>query len=639
MTRRQLHRRLRARLDGDQRGFTLIETVIAITIMFGALVSLGFVVTSSFAYQRVSRIRQTATGLANQTMEEIRGLAYDKIKAGMLSTDLNPSTDSNLKSCSGVYRFYACNATTGSVPGTAEPIVSSPGLSPTAPIVPHLSTTSTNTSPVIDGVLYHWATYITRCIDASNMCEGAATTSTTAPYRVTVHVSWDVGVGPASYVRIQSFIWSPQGCRGTDTHPYATPCQPFFYGQATIPQGLITIASTPGSVGLNDTEFDSAVLSLPGVTSSVEQEQVVQSTAEFRRTSIALTTDGVTTTSGGTVASAVADSDPGTATGSYQQRKCGVSGLTCEGVPPTAAPSSSAVDLLTVSTSGLASAESDAATNASSSSICPPSNVSVAPEADQLACAASSLVPAGATTAAVTLGSTSPAVSAFNLLTVAAPVTVNPAPLQVFANRVTNPASTTVCSPATKTDGCLSLSASRTLGTISIGELPSLVASPPGWTGQFVQIVGYSDSAEVAVGTNALLASTSPTPAPGGQLVYYDGATYQPVNLSAASLATLAVTQSVTGGPTNNVRVTMTLTGTQASSALSSTTSDPTTPTTMTQASATVTAPVFTVRYMIEILTGAGAGSFATVLDLTTTVDLGALDVDASYAAKPIQGG
>ena len=102
MTRRQIQRRWRSRLGVDERGFTIVETVAALGIMFMLLMSLAYVVTSGLTYQRAARIRQTANGLANQVMEQIRGLPYEAIQDGMRSADL---ADGNIVSCSGTYRL------------------------------------------------------------------------------------------------------------------------------------------------------------------------------------------------------------------------------------------------------------------------------------------------------------------------------------------------------------------------------------------------------------------------------------------------------------------------------------------------------------------------------------------------------
>ncbi len=98
MTRHMLQRRLHAALDGE-RGFTILETVIAMTVVFASLTALAYTATIGFRYVAIGRDRIQATGVANQIMEEIRGLAYTKITAGMSSTDL--TGDSRIVTCSG----------------------------------------------------------------------------------------------------------------------------------------------------------------------------------------------------------------------------------------------------------------------------------------------------------------------------------------------------------------------------------------------------------------------------------------------------------------------------------------------------------------------------------------------------------
>src|SRR6266566_4524081 len=89
-----------ARLNSDERGFTLVEVVFAITVMFVALMVLAYTATTGFSYEDLARQKQTATGIADQIMEQTRGLAWDKITAGHVSGDL--AGDANLVTgCAG----------------------------------------------------------------------------------------------------------------------------------------------------------------------------------------------------------------------------------------------------------------------------------------------------------------------------------------------------------------------------------------------------------------------------------------------------------------------------------------------------------------------------------------------------------
>src|SRR5215210_1465767 len=112
MLRVMVRARMRALDHEGERGFTLIESVIAITIIFGSLTALAFTATNGFRYVAFARERQAANGIANQVMEEIRGLTYSKIQQGLSSTV--KGTDPNLVTAcpaddAGVYRFLTCS--------------------------------------------------------------------------------------------------------------------------------------------------------------------------------------------------------------------------------------------------------------------------------------------------------------------------------------------------------------------------------------------------------------------------------------------------------------------------------------------------------------------------------------------------
>ena len=203
MSRRHLIRRTRARLEGE-RGFTILETVIALMVIFASMTALAYSATIGFRYSAYGRDRIQASGIANRIMEDIRGLAYTKITGGIPSTEL--ASDSRIVSCAGTYRFESCSG---------EKMVSStfaPGYT-AAWLKPHTGTLTVGNLDVTYG------TYVTN------------NTPTTTPYRVTVIVQWSNGAianAPNNSVRLQSLFWSPSGCVNPSTHPFSAPCQPFF---------------------------------------------------------------------------------------------------------------------------------------------------------------------------------------------------------------------------------------------------------------------------------------------------------------------------------------------------------------------------------------------------------------------------
>ena len=238
MTMRKLGVLVRCRLrTSGEGGFTLIETVIAITFIFGSLLALAYTATSGFGYQDAARQRQTANGIANQLMEKVRGLSTTQLQTGLLSTDVpgllsTGATDSRI---SGSLFVPEPGCTDSSVPvsyvpGCTEPIIS--GSSQSAfPLNKHLWCTAAAQTLTVNHVDYSCGTFVTR-------------ETTTTPYRVTVIVTWTGGArGPNKVVRIQSLFTSAPGCASSTNHPYAGTCQPFFSVQATEPSANIAITT------------------------------------------------------------------------------------------------------------------------------------------------------------------------------------------------------------------------------------------------------------------------------------------------------------------------------------------------------------------------------------------------------------
>ena len=67
------------------RGFTLVEALVALTIMLAGLASAGIVLGRSIQYERESGTRRMAIRLAGSMAEELRAL--DREPAGSLPAD------------------------------------------------------------------------------------------------------------------------------------------------------------------------------------------------------------------------------------------------------------------------------------------------------------------------------------------------------------------------------------------------------------------------------------------------------------------------------------------------------------------------------------------------------------------------
>jgi len=620
MTEHQLRRRSRAGRQNDEAGFTVIETMVALVIVFAMLVSLAYVVTSGLRYQAVARERQQATGLANQLMEQIRGLAYERITQGLLSTDLS-TDDPNLELCSGTYRLISCTA--GSVVGSGEAIVSSPGLTTTTPLVPHQSATAPNTNLVANGRTYTWSTYVSQDDSEPDVI---------APYRVTVLVTWANGAIDG-LVRLQSLFWSPDGCKNKSTHPFAAPCQAFYYGQASAPNGSITITGT-STAGSFPGSAVSGTLLLTGTDASVQHEQLAQATAGTHASEASVTDGSGTRKSGGELPAASADSDPGTATPTYSREGCGYNSLTCVGGSPVTPSSGGSTNLsLTATTTDVG----DAIGASSATDATVPCPLPTTTQTDQLPCAGGRVQQKGTVQAVATVNGTTPAVGSFTVARVLEPSAATTASV----DRVTSPAPVgAFCNPVADTPGCIDSKVSRTVGTLNLGSLPSAFgATPMGWwttgvaaaQGYFLSIVGNVDSATAAVGSGA----PAPSASSAGTLWYFDQTTnsYQSLALSAVGglNKSMSWTQSVSG---SNVTVDIATQSSQmisGSTATSSTTGDDGN---LAEATASVTSPIVTIRYTVTKT----SAPTAVLFDATIQVNLGTLEANGIYAPEPVAG-
>ena len=535
--RRSGARGILCRLRSDERGFSLLETVIAITVIFGALLTLSYAATIGFQYESLARQKQTATGIADQIMEQTRGLAWDRITAGHLSSDL--TADPNLvTSCAGdaagVYRLLSCTAQTGR-PGSGERVVagasscasSSPDC--VVPLVRHTGQITQN------NIAYTWRTYDTNNCPTLTTGGCAATT----PYRVTVIVTWTGGrVAPNKIVQVQSLFWSPTGCRSTSTHPFAAPCQPFFLGVSSVAQGNINVTGTVAG-----TTFESGDLSTSGVQSSVQQEQLSQAEGSFSQSGVRLVDSlGAATAAGDVAASSAADTDPGTGASTWSEVTCGTSVL-CAGGSVSTGSSNTVV----LTAPGGETAQSDSTTAAGAANICPPPPDTG--QTDGKPCSGSRIQQGGELSAVVTLnGAATPLGNA----TLARILAAAGSPNTTFSDRVQYNA-TGLCSPITGSDGCLEQTTTRAVGTVNVGALPENVPATVPWTGvnawngYYFSIVGYTDNATAAVGSNSSSsAAGGNVPAPtasigvGATVHCWNGIGYTSESASSATAVTCA---------------------------------------------------------------------------------------------------
>ena len=586
----RLHARLRARLSSDERGFTIIESVIAITVIFASLTALAYTATIGFKAMAYSRERITADGVANQIMEEIRGLAYSKIQSGLSSTDLGG--DANIVSCSGVYRFESCSG---------EKIISSTGLSATAWLVPHTGTLAA--SATTNNVAMTWSVYDTNDDTTHN------------PYRVTVIVSWASAVYPnatGSLSRVQSLFWSPSGCVSNSTHPFAAPCNPYFYAEGNIHQANITVT---GSVsGLT---FTDETLAGTGATATGQTEQVTSVTSSATESGVVVNDGSGTHTEGGNkTTSTAADSDPAIPTAGYQD-----SG-SITGTGGTVTTSAGSTSISAVAPSG-DTYRAEAAVTASASNSCPPQAPApaFALQADNLPCAGANIQPgATALSSSLNMAGILPSLGSATLGSIAQ---IASNPQRAFVNR----------EAISGANGRIDAQTIRRFGTINLGGIPSGLTSPAGFTGYYLTITGYQDAETVQAGTTAAAPSA---PAPSGSVSVWNGINgYTSYALNAAGLNGLAANPVTKSQKVNGQDVVWTISMYTLGKASETTTmvTNQTGPSggQITDADATITPFNCTLHYVVTV-------NGATVVDTDIKLDLGQMTARAIYGPPPAAG-
>jgi len=290
---------LRRRLRTEERGFTLVELMVAQGIILVSLLSLAYTATIGFTDIALARQRQFANGLANGLIEQVRALPFDQLKTGLSTSDATIPTDAKI---------------TGAGCGTWQyrPITTAP-----------LETVACGTNPVSVPLNPHRAivfdpqrvTAYTRFVYVTVYNNDL----TLNAYRITSVVEWTPpqrGAVRAS-VQAQTVAYSPLAgsgsCGTTANHPFPAPCQPFIYATAQLPAASIQIIPTPATFpgGVRGMDIEKASLYSVGQSVTAQAEQVtavsgrvLTSGIDFKRTSTTLAVAGQQ------VVTSTADNDP-----------------------------------------------------------------------------------------------------------------------------------------------------------------------------------------------------------------------------------------------------------------------------------------------------------------------------------------
>lgn len=571
-------------LRGDE-GFTIIETMVALGVILASVVALAYVTTAGFNSIGYSRQRQAATGFANQAMEQVRGLPFDTLKKGLNNPDLATMIDTKITKVGSEY-FYA-----------GEQIPRGDNAS-VVPLVPH-----TQSLRDASATVFKVSTYVT-------YYQNKLTSNT---FRVTVLVTWTANVGGrAAEVQTASLFYSGSGCLSTQTHPFAAPCQPYFFSSAANSSGLMAVSGT-----LQGANLDRVKLFLPEQDANMEIEQtsVVQGTDMTGGASTTLIGQAEQVIGSQTAASG-ADNDPGQPGLDFQS---------------TSLPAQSASSLqvngsnglvLTVTTSANDAGNTNSTTSASLSPSHPCPDPGGINQTDSQPCGSTNGKQGTAETASLDVFANGNRIGTATLISLGVPAASSVA----YVDRAPLPEGT-VCS-TTSGDGCARAALTRSWGLVTLAGLPDALnpgVAPPGWAGYLVSVNNAAATASTEVG----IGSSAPTATASGTVSVWNGVGYTTVNLTTASVPLVVVpvtVQQIVSGKLLTITISASL------STGGTTISDPAgcvVPCTRSTATATANSPIGgTISYVV-IYGG------ETLANLTTSVDLGYVQAKGTYQVSP----
>lgn len=601
-----LVRRLRG--GEAEAGFTVVEVIVALVLLAMGMSSLGALYTTSLGIVRVAKERQAATGLAGQAMEQLRALPYATATGGQRTADL---TAPDVTTSGGSYWLTLVSP--------QEEVVTNAAGSLPAPLQPAAPVT-------LDQVTYTVRAYVTK-----------ATALGANVFRATVVVRWTSSLSsnkPRSFTT-SSMLSSPSGCVSSATHPFAAPCQPFFYTSAGTGAAAVDVVPLPlsgGDVGPDDQPIDglrltSARLALAKVVAGGQAEQVTTLSGAVSGSSGTVTsTDVVSATAPGSGSIAV-DNDPSgsapasdTATSSQSAQSAGLSGSTGSS--------------LVVVPGGTDSGSTAAAVTASGSPAC--TSVSAGTVAPGQLCSSGSVTQSGTARVAAALTGSGASLGTVDLVTAGAPAEAS----QVFGARTL--ASASWCSTSDATVGCAAAEGRRTFGALTLAPLPATLLAhgrqPPGWTSAanaYISVDAVRETVAVQSGPGSAVPATPTRVRPAGGtpvVTWYDSSTgsYRTRALTTPGALTIPdVTATDPGYNGGTLTVTM-------SAALSvgglAATSSAASCTVECQRTANAYSPVSgTVTYKVTF-------NGVVVARLQLIVGYGALTASTSYKAAPSAG-
>ena len=272
-------KRIRQALDRRARGeagFTLIEVIVAMALTLVLMTAVLGVLVSSLKSVTLAHQRQNATSLTTQAIEQLRALDYSSVTTDLKTTGPYPMSPGLQYVTGGAFPVFQPAAV---LPGISEPL-----------IVNQYSAKIENPSQTtIDGVKYLVQVYVTA---------PAAAAGGQQLFNLTVITSWKSSVSQGTRVVSQrSTLFSPAGCLTAADHPFSGPCQAAYVADAGQSLGGFTLSADAGSGSITGFNGSMLSLALPVLSANLTMEQSANAkgmvaTGEGRATTSSQTTVG-----------------------------------------------------------------------------------------------------------------------------------------------------------------------------------------------------------------------------------------------------------------------------------------------------------------------------------------------------------